>query len=566
MPQQNGHPTPFQSDESVELIELERIAQAARVMGLEFDENELTLMQARVSEHRADYERLRAISPENSAPPALHFDPIPASHPHPDRFFAADLFAERSRYPAPSSTAAPTRPDDIEALAFWPLSDLARLIAAREVSAVELTEMYLARLRRFDPLLKCVVTLTEELALEQARMADRELANGHYRGPLHGIPWGAKDLLAARGYPTTWGATPYREQVIDMDATVVTRLAEAGAVLAAKLTLGALAWGDVWFGGQTRTPWDPEKGSSGSSAGSAAAVAAGLVGFAIGSETYGSIVSPSTQCGTTGLRPTFGRVSRHGAMALSWSMDKLGPICRSVEDCAWVFAAIHGADGLDPTALDRPFSWPHEVRLADLRIGYVAADFEKTYRGCENDRAALQTLRDLGANLIPIELPDYPVDAMQLILEAEAAAAFDELTRSGRDDLLVRQTKDAWPNVFRAARLIPAVEYIQANRIRTRLMQDMARLMADIDLYLAPSLEGPNLLLTNLTGHPAVVLPNGFADDGLPTTITFIGRLFDEATLLAAAKIYQDATDFHRRRPKVQESERQRPETSRPTD
>ncbi len=342
---------------------------------------------------------------------------------------------------------------------------------------------------------------------------------------------------------------PYKDQTIDSDATVVSRLEQAGAVLVAKLAMGALAWGDVWFGGTTKSPWNIELGSSGSSAGPGAATAAGLVGFAIGTETWGSIISPSTRCGVTGLRPTFGRVSRYGAMVLSWTMDKIGPMCRSAQDCALVFDAIQGRDPHDPTTVSRPFVWPSDIDLTKLRIGYLARAFEEDYPARENDQDTLATLGDLGADLIPIELPDYPVEALSFILTAEAAAAFDDLTRSGDDALLVRQTKDAWPHVFRLAHLIPAVEYIQANRVRTLIIQAMAALMEDVDLYVAPSLVGHNLLLTNLTGHPAVVVPNGMGEDGTPTSITFSGKLFDEATVLAVANVYQDATGFHHIQP-----------------
>jgi Asp-tRNA(Asn)/Glu-tRNA(Gln) amidotransferase A subunit family amidase len=421
--------------------------------------------------------------------------------------------------------------------------------------------MYLVRLERLDPKLESVITLTKELALEQAARADREIAAGRYRGPLHGIPWGAKDLLSTEGYPTTWGAKSHEDQLIDENATVVERLEEAGAVLVAKLSLGALAWGDVWFGGRTRNPWNLEQGSSGSSAGPAAATAAGLVGFSIGSETWGSIVSPSTRCGVTGLRPTFGRVSRHGAMALSWTMDKLGPICRSVEDCALVLEAIHGPDGRDATAVDLPFAWDAGIDATRLRLGYVKSLFEapldeedeSAAEVREHDLATLEKLREIGFDLVPIELPDLPVESLAFILSAEAAAAFDDLTRSGRDDLLVRQVRYAWPNVFRQARMIPAVEYIQANRVRTILIQRLAAILEAIDVYVVPSYGGDHLLMTNLTGHPAVVLPNGFKEDGTPTSITFMGRMFGEAELLAVAKAYQDATPFHTKYPQLED-------------
>jgi Asp-tRNA(Asn)/Glu-tRNA(Gln) amidotransferase A subunit family amidase len=483
------------------------------------------------------------VSLANSVSPALHFNPaVPAPAPSP---------AVSGKSIQLSPVSLPAVPADLEALAFYPVTHLAHLLKTRQITSVALTQMYLERLKRYGPKLECVVTLTEALALAQAQRADAELAAGRYRGPLHGIPWGAKDLLATKDYPTSWGAMPYKDQVIDIDATVVERLEAAGAVLVAKLTLGALANGDVWFGGKTRTPWNLDKGSSGSSAGSGAATAAGLVGFAIGTETHGSIVSPCTRCGVTGLRPTFGRVSRYGAMALSWSMDKIGPMCRSVEDCAAVFQAIYGPDGRDLAAVDAPFDWNPDLDLAGLRIGYLKSAFEAEHENRAQDEKALAILRSLGLNLIPVELPkDYPVEAMELILVVEAAAAFDELTRSNRDDLLVRQDEDAWPNTFRQARLIPAVEYIQANRIRTLLMQAMAGIMAGVDLYAAPSFDD-NLLLTNLTGHPTVVVPHGFTEAGLPTSLSFTGRLYGEATLLAVAKAYQDATGFHLERPSL---------------
>ncbi len=517
----------------------DQILAAAELAGLRFTESEQALMREGLDTFRSNYAALRTVTLPNHVAPALRFDPLVAALP------ITGTPAGRAQ----EDSAEPRAPAELEELAFAPVTHLARLIKSRQVSSVALTEMYLRRLKCYDPHLRCVVTLTEELALEQARRADDELAAGNYRGPLHGIPWGAKDLLATRGIRTTWGAAPFRDQVIDQDATVVRRLADAGAVLVAKLSLGELAWGDIWFDGVTKSPWNLDNGSSGSSAGPGAATAAGLVGFSIGTETWGSIVSPSTRCGITGLRPTFGRVSRHGAMALSWSMDKIGPMCRSVADCALVFAAIYGPDGLDLTVADQPFQWQPGAGLDGLRIGYLADAFAEEYAGQANDAQALEVLRSLGAELIPVQLPPYPLDALTLILSVEAAAAFDELTRSDQDELLVRQEQNAWPNVLRQARLIPAVEYIQANRVRTLVMQAMAGLMASIDVYVAPSLGGNNLLLTNLTGHPAVVVPNGFGDNGEPTSITFTGRLYGEARLLAVAEAYQSATDFHRQHP-----------------
>jgi len=518
-------------------IKKEDVVGAERVIGLTFTQTERDSMLKDLIDNLQSYLKLRGVEIANSVPPAMQFNPIPAGLKleMKDRGFVV------------SKARKLDVPTNIEDLAFWPVRDLAELIRTRKITSTQLTTIYLERLKKYGPKLQCVITLTEERALDRARLADEEIARGKYRGLLHGIPYGAKDLLAVKGYKTTWGTTPYKDQVIDEDATVIKKLDEAGAVLVAKLTMGALAWGDVWYGGMTRNPWNLEQGSSGSSAGSASATAAGLVAFAIGTETWGSIVSPSTRCGATGLRPTYGRVSRTGAMALSWSMDKIGTICRTVEDCAIVFNAIRGADGVDQTLIDAPFNYDPKVDLKKLRIGYLKKLFDADYDNKVNDAVTLAKLRELGAELVPIDLPDYPVDAIAFILSAEAAAAFDDLTRSGRDSLMERQTRDAWPNVFRASRFIPAVEYIQANRLRHLIIQDMQKL--DVDVYLSPSFGGSNLLLTNLTGHPCVVLPNGFDKNGCPTSVTFMGRLFGEATLLAVAKAYQDATDFHTKHP-----------------
>ncbi|HEV2149319.1 MAG TPA: amidase [Longimicrobiaceae bacterium] len=528
--------------EGAEITE-EVIACAAEIAGLEFDEAERKMMVQSLRQQQRQMEELRRVSLPNSVPPALVFDPVPPGMEVPAD--AGRGVVALARAPA---VHLPARPEE---LAFLPVTALSELVRRRRVTSTQLTRTYLDRLRRHDPVLQAVVTLTEDRALRQAADADREIARGRWRGPLHGIPWGAKDLLAVRGHPTTWGAAPFREQTIDEDATVVQRLDEAGAVLVAKLTLGALALGDVWFGGTTKNPWKPEQGSSGSSAGPGSAVAAGLVGFAIGSETLGSISSPATRNGATGLRPTFGRVPRSGAMALSWTMDKLGPMCRSVEDCALVLDAIRGPDGADPTARAAPFRYDARTRPADLRIGYFREAFErdeKDYPTKRFDLATLDTLRALGATLVPVQLPEAPYGAMRLILVAEAAAAFDELTRSGRDDELTQQGPNAWPNTFRAARFIPAVEYINANRVRTLAMQAWAELFSGVDVVVAPT-SGTQLVATNLTGHPAVILPNGFREDGTPVSITFLGGLFEEGTLLAVASAYQRATDFHLRRP-----------------
>ncbi len=449
------------------------------------------------------------------------------------------------------------------------MRDLGRLLRGKKVSSTELTKLYLARIAKYDPVLSCAVTVTSELALAQAKRADEELAAGKDRGPLHGIPWGAKDLIAVPGYLTTWGSVPFREQTRSETATVYRKLEEAGAVLVAKTSVGELAWGDVWFGGTTKNPWKTDQGSSGSSAGSASATAAGLVGFAIGTETLGSIVSPCTRCGVTGLRPTFGRVSRHGVMALAWTMDKVGPIARSAEDCALVFSAIEGRDPLDPYSADGPPSWPPRRSFADLKIGFVEELFEEERgknakteeekaRAAEwrqFDRRSLDLLRQLGARLVPMKLPSKtPVGPLSLILTAEAATAFDALVLDGRVKTMVRQTADAWPNVFRQGRLIPAVDYLRAQRVRSLLMRETEECLAGVDLFVAPTFGGRSLILTNLTGHPCVVVPNGFRlSDGTPTSITFTGRLRGEADVLAAADLFQRATDFHTRRPSLPE-------------
>ena len=521
-----------------------QVAAAEQLMRLNFTDAERDSMLSNLQEQAGAYEQLREIPLPNSVPPALVFNPVPVGF---------KFATERHPFKV-SSPGTVRRPQHLEDVAFWSIGELAELIRTRQVTSEELTRMYLERLKKYGPKLECVVTLTEDLAIQQARKADREIAAGHYRGLLHGIPYGVKDLLAVRGYKTTWGAMPYKDQVIDEDATVVKKLQDAGAVLVAKLTLGALAWGDVWFGGKTRNPWNYKQGSSGSSAGPASATSAGLVAFSIGSETLGSIVSPSTRCGVTGLRPTYGRVSRTGAMALSWTMDKLGPICRTVEDCAIVFNTIIGPDGTDQTLYDAPFNYDPTIDVRKLRVGFLKTEFDSARFNQANNNAVLESLEHLGVKLIPIELPHrYDVGAISFILSAEAAAAFDDLTRSGRDDLLVRQIKNAWPNSFRSARFIPAVEYIQANRVRYLVIQDMQKLMNTVDVYVTPTFGGSNLLLTNLTGNPCVVVPDGFTKEGNPTSISFVGQLFGEAKLLAVARRYQEATGFHLKHPTLQQ-------------
>jgi Asp-tRNA(Asn)/Glu-tRNA(Gln) amidotransferase A subunit family amidase len=507
-------------------ITAEDIKQAEWVAGVELTDDDRKAVARLVARWQRGAARLRKVELGNAVPLPLAFNPAPDVPP-----------GRRTGTVTASAAVAPDRPRGDDELAFLPLTSLAALLRTRKVSSVELTQLYLKRLKDNDPTLHCVVTLTEKTALAQAARADREIAAGRYRGLLHGVPWGAKDLIAYPGYPTTWGAEPYKSQKLPTKATVAQRLDDAGAVLVAKLSLGSLAMGDRWFGGKmTRNPWDPTQGSSGSSAGSASATAAGLVGFSLGSETLGSIVSPCTRCGASGLRPTFGRVSRYGCMTLSWSMDKIGPIARSLEDCAVVFGAIHGRDGLDPSAVDQPFSWPASRDLRALKVGYFK---DRT------PEATLKVLREeLGVQLVPIQLPtkDYLGD-LTVILHAEAAAAFDELTRRGA-------VKDVaqWKDSFLAGQFVSAGDYLRANRVRALFMREMALVMEKVDLYVG----GRDLVLTNLTGHPSVVLPNGFVKRGeaeVPTAITFTGRLYGESELLAVGHAYQQATGWHLRQP-----------------
>ncbi|GAA4377744.1 amidase [Hymenobacter koreensis] len=515
---------------------------AQELFGLKFTDAQLDSARQDLAEYRDNYAANRKVTLANSVAPATIFNPVPSTW-QPSPAFGNDKLPKADKVKLPANR---------EDLAFYSVRQLGELLRSKQISSEELTKFYLDRLKRFDPKLRCVTSLTEELALQQARAADEEIKKGKYRGPLHGIPYGAKDLFSTKGYKTTWGSVPYKEQTLDEDAAVVTRLREAGAVLCAKLTLGELAMGDVWYGGKTRTPWNLEKGSSGSSAGSASAVAAGLLPFAIGAETLGSIVSPSTACGVTGLRPSFGRISRAGAMALSWTMDKAGPIARSAEDCALVFDALVGQDRRDPVTLLVPadFRYAFDADVKKLRIGYLKADFERAYPNKANDEATLAELRKLGVELVPLELPQLPANDITYLLTAEGAAAFDDLTRSGRDKEMVNQGKSAWPNIFRSSRFIPAVEYIQAQRYRTLLIEDMYKRLQGLDGYMAPSFSR-NLVLTNLTGHPAVAVPNGFTKEGLPQTITFMGQLFEEGKLLALVKAYQDATTFDEQHPKL---------------
>lgn len=561
-------PAPGDTDSAAPRVTRDLIDAAAAIAGVTIADDVKEALLKGLNDNLESFEHIRALALPNEVGPALVFDPVPVG----------TTFESEWRPMRMSRVGFASLPEDLEGLAFCSVRQLAELVRTRRVSPSDLTDMYLRRLKHHDQQLHFLVTLTEDRARAQARDADRDIAAGRYRGPLHGLPWGAKDLLSVKGYPTTWGAAGFEQQQFDSDATIVERLDRAGAVLVAKLTLGALAMGDVWFGGITRNPWRTQQGSSGSSAGSGSAVAAGCVAFAIGSETLGSISSPATRNGVTGLRPTFGRVPGTGAMALTWSMDKLGPMCRAVEDCALVLDAIHGPDGRDRSVRDVPFNWDAAVDVRTLRVGVLQKEFEKppapdaspearAGRTLQQrlDEEALGVLRRIGVSMRPVELPDLPWPAMLTVLHAEAAAAFDDLTRSGRDRLLTAQGPHDWPNVFRVARFIPAVEYVNANRARRLGIDAMARLFADLDVIVAPTTP-TQLIASNLTGHPAVILPNGFrpldtpeptkptdpGGPGTPTSLTFVGQLFGEAKLLAVAKAYQDATEWHLRRPPLE--------------
>ncbi len=558
-----------QGQQAAQRVTREMMHATEQLIGIELTEAQETMALGGVNRNLSSYEALRKIDVPLDTEPATAFHPaLPGKlkqlrerQPvrNRDRKGAAAL---RGKVEIPKFAS-------VEDLAFATVTELAELIRTRKVSSVELTKMYLSRLKKYGDKLLCVVTLTEDLALQQAEAADREIKSGKYRGPLHGIPCGVKDLFATKGIKTTWGAEPFQEQMLDHDSTVVERLREAGAVLVAKLSMGALAQGGRWFKGMTRNPWQPEEtaqGSSGSSAGSASATSAGLVGFAIGTETLGSIVSPSSRCGVTGLRPTYGRVSRYGAMGLSWTMDKIGPICRSVEDCALVLTSIYGPDGRDITVEDVPFDWNPDRSLAhplaQMKIGYIKAEFEPTGQGGNQGgqgnseerkkmyQDALDALRKAGANLQPFELPGFNAQSLRIILNAEAAAAFDDITRDGRVNQLSGQAPGDWPNAFRTARFIPAVEYIRAQRARTLLMREMDKLMANWDVFVTPAPGSASLLVTNLTGHPAVVTPCGFINN-LPQAIMFTGNLYDEAAPLRVAMAYQRATDWHKKHPEL---------------
>ena len=517
---------------------------AAKLFDLSFTQKEIDSMYDGVKENVGNYQRMHKLSLNNNVPLSLWQSPV----------LPGMKFAEKQEpvnWNIPNNVSVPK---DKNELAYYSVLQLASLIKNRKISSVELTEFFIDRLKKYSDTLHCVISFTEDLAMQQAKQADAEIAKGKYRGLLHGIPYGLKDLFAIKGTKTTWGAAPYKDQVIDEDAFVYTKLKEAGAVLIAKFSMGALAMGDYWFGGRTRNPWNLKTGSSGSSAGSAAATSAGLVPFAIGTETWGSIISPSTNCGVTGLRPTFGSISRTGAMALSYSLDKVGPICRSAEDAAIVFNYIHGTDGNDLSAVNRPFNYKTTVDIKKLKIGYARNYFAEIKDTARNEWKVLQTFKQLGAALIPVDFPDsavYNFNIMRAVLSSESAAQFDDFTRNNVDDEMTRQTKNDWPNEFRSRRLTSAVEYINAQRHRYLLMQKVNEVVNQFDVIISPNWTGNQSAITNLTGHPVICFPTGFSKNNQPTGISLIGKLYDEATIIAVAKIYQDATEWNKMHPEM---------------
>lgn len=563
--------TTFAQQAQVGPISRETVDCAEDIMGLDFHTAEEEAIARSLNGNLNTYQQLRQIEIPHDTEVALSFRPyMPGEKPKGPATPGRAL-----RYAKPA-VGAVKRPANLEDVAFWPVTKLAALVERKLVTSTELTQMYLARLKRYQPTLLFAVTITEELALQQAADADKAIAAGKYKGPLHGIPWGAKDLFATKGIKTTWGAEPYMEQIPDYDSTVVERLRNAGAVLVAKLTMGALAQGDQWFGGRTRNPWNPQGGASGSSAGPGSATAAGCVGFSIGTETRGSIISPTTVNGVVGLRPTYGRVSRYGAMELSWTMDKVGPMCRSVEDCVLVLNAIYGPDGRDESVADAAFTWNPDAPLSGYRIGYVRSDFEAAAAGragggggrggagggrggganaaqqqaaaaerLKNLQESMAVLQKLGAKLEPVDLPDYPANALSFVLSVEAAAAFDDLTRSRGTDLMTT-SNSTWGATFRSARFVPAVEYIRAQRIRTLLMREWDTFMGQYDAFISSNNAG--LAATNLTGHPAIALKCGFVSN-LPQPLMITGRLYDEGTICRIAHAYEQATEWKDRHP-----------------
>ena len=513
---------------------------AGDLIGLTFSPPEKDSMINTLKNQLENIEISRKTHLDNSIAPALIFNPLPMG-------FQPDQEQKALDWGLRNQVTLPEKESDI---AYMPVHELAVLIKNKQITSERLTKIYLDRIKTYSDTLQCLITLMEDAAIAKAKLMDKELADGKYRGPLHGIPYGIKDLLAVKGTKTTWGATPYKDQMIDETATVVSKLNDAGGVLVGKFTLGALAMGDVWYGGVTKNPWNLKQGSSGSSAGSASAVSAGLVPFAIGTETLGSIVSPSTRNGVTGLRPTYGRVSKHGAMALSWSMDKIGAISRSALDNGIVLSVINGADVMDASTIGAAFNYSAKNDPKKLKIGYFKSFFEGDRPTLANDKKVLEVLESQGFELHPLELKtSVQAEPIVMMLMVEGAAAFDELTRLGWDDQMVAQHPNAWPNLFRSARFIPAVEYVQLSRQRSILIKEMYELMKEYDVIVTPSFAGAQLQITNLTGHPALCLPNGFAANGSPTSITLLGNLFEEEKLVMLGHMIQQNTDWQAKRP-----------------
>ncbi len=550
-------------------ITADMLKNAMVLAGLNYSDDERQQMLNGLNQNLERYEDLRKIHIDDGIAPPLYFNPL-----------VPGVKVDRARKPfRPIDPPAVKRPSNLEDAAFWPLTQLSQLIRTKQVKSVELTEMYMARLKKLNPKLNCVVSFTDDLAMKQARQADQEIAAGRYRGPLHGIPWGCKDIISVPGYRTTWGSDAFKDQVIDTEATVVRLIREAGGVLVAKLATGELAGGDQWFGGRTNNPWDLTEGSSGSSAGPSSATAAGCVAFGIGTETSGSILSPSTRCGCSGLRPTFGRVSRYGAMTLSWTQDRLGPICRTVEDCALVFNVIARTDDLDLSVLDIPFNWDAYLDIKKLRIGYLEPAFHEKGRSEDlqkNDQAVVDQLKSMGLKLEPFSLPEFPNMNLAGGFGVESAVSFDEKIRADKDKEFTNKSRG---NGFKSGHFTPAVEFMQSLRVRHLIMRQFADAVSKYDVYVAPFINargGPaaggapatpppapatppppptplmaHFQVANMCGYPAIAVPNGFAATGQPTSITFMGRLFNEAQVLAVAKAYQDATGFHQKHPTI---------------
>ena len=539
-------------------VTIAMIKEAARFAGLEFSEAEYEAMVSQVNQNLSRIQKVRAQKIPNDVAPPFYFSPLTPG-------MKVDRTAAPPRF---SKALLVKRPANLESVAYWSIPQLSELLRTRQATSLELTQMYLQRLQRYNGKLNCVVTMLDELAIAQAKQADAEMASGKHLGPLHGIPWVCKDIVSVANYPTTWGSAVYKHQVFDYDASIVEMLRDAGAVLLAKVVTGELAGNDIWYGGRTNNPWKLDEGSTGSSAGTAAAVAAGCAPFGIGTETGGSILSPSARCGVTGLRPTFGRISRYGVMTLSWTQDRLGPMCRYVEDCAIVMSVIAKADGRDLSVSDIPFAWDAHFDWRKLKVGFLPDAFGDTNRVPDwktNDAATLQKLKSMGVRLVPVKVPDFDTELTSLSVES---AVFHAKLLSSPD--YEKLTDKYYSERAKIGRLIPAVDYLQSQRLRSIMMKELAEATAAVDVYLAPSTNGnprspgdarppvpappPNVSqrhfqMANLACYPGLAVPNGFANTGAPTSILFMAQPYNEGKLLALAKAYQDATDFHLRQP-----------------